>query len=188
MTEPLNHQHFKMAAPGCGVICFRGTETPGVTEVILSERAAKVGAGLGITGGGFVECGEIDQQPVGFISLSAEEAYRECREENLGFEDIISLEDFCERAQLVSSFHVKAGDVNRVHSCTYFALRLTDDEWAKVMALPPSDERKGALISAKLDYVPVAGTRLEGASRFYHKHELRAFEDMAKLAAKGRLF
>ena len=188
MTQELNHQLFKMAAPGCGAIAFRDTDAPNTLEVILSERAAKVGPGYGITGGGFVECGDIYKEEAGFISLSADEAHRELREENPGFENIISLEDFRKRAQLVCSFNVKANDVNGVHACTYFALRLTNTEWDQVMALPPSDERVGMLKSAKLRWNDSGTINLDGADKFFHKHELKAFEAMAAHAQQGRLF
>lgn len=188
MSDQLNHQLFKMAAPGCGVIAFRNTNDDDELEVILSERAAKVGPGYGITGGGFVECGDINDKEAGFISLSADEAYRECMEENPGFENIISRDDFIARAQLVASFCVKAADVNGVHACTYFALRLTDEEWDKVMALPPSDERVGALKAAKLSWVKGRTINLEHCDKFFHQHELKAFEAMANHAMAGKLF
>lgn len=187
MSDQLNHQLFKMAAPGCGVIAFRDAANPGELEVILSQRAESVGAGLGITGGGFVECGDIYKEKVGFISLSADEAYRECVEENPGFENIISLEDFRERVQLVASFCVKAADVNGVHACTYFALRLTDEEWDKVMALPPSEERDGDLIAKKVHYTQ-GGLRMYGDADFYHPHETLALHEMLKLNGKNKLF
>ena len=188
VADQLNHQLFKMAAPGCGVIAFRETDRDDELEVILSERAANVGPGYGITGGGVGECGDIFAEEAGFISLSADEAYRECMEENPGFENIISLEDFRKRAQIVASFCVKAADVNGVHACTYFALRLTDAEWAKVMALPPSEERVGMLKAAKLSWVANRSIALDGADKFFHKHELKAFEAMADFAQNGKLF
>lgn len=184
----LNHQLFKLAAPGCGVICFRENPSdPNALEVILSERAASVGTGLGITGGGFVECGAIFAEKAGFISQSVDEAYRECCEENPGFETIMPIQAFRERAQLVASFCVRANDANGVHACTYFALFLHDDEWAKVLALPPSDERVGSLKVAKLSWVRDKLIELEDADKFFHKHELQAFEAMAQLAMRGKL-
>jgi len=189
MVNTLNHQMFKMAAPGCGVICFRPSPAePNALEVILSERATSVGAGLGITGGGFVECGAIFAEKAGFVSLSVDEAYRECCEENLGFERVISLAAFRERAQLVASFCVRTGDANGVHACTYFALCLHDDEWQAVLKLAPSAERNGSLKVAKLSWVKNKLIELEGAERFFHKHELKAFEAMAQLDMRGKLF
>ena len=196
MTDTLNHQMFKLAAPGCGVIAFAPTDNPRALTVILSERAANVGSGKGITGGGFVECGPIAKQPAGTISLSADEAYRECCEENRGFDTIISRDDFVDRAQVVESFAVSSADANGVHACTYFALRLTLDEWRRVMALPPSEERVGDLVAATLRWTeaslkaenPADRFDMDGKDRFFHAHELLAFAAMAQLAEKGRLF
>lgn len=190
----LNTQTHKLAAPGCGVIVYRRDEN-GSIIVLLSKRSAKVGVGYGITGGGFVECGSLMAKSIGTILESADEAYREALEENLGFGDIISLAQFRERAQPLASFAVHTADSNGVHACTYFGLAVSKAEWDAMTALPPSDERDGDLVPALLIWTrninrtkPEDHIVLHGAGDFFHAHEQRAFGMLAWLASRNRLW
>lgn len=190
----LNAQTYKLAAPGCGVIVYRQDAKGGLT-VLLSRRAAKVGEGYGITGGGFVECGDLMEQPVGTISENTDEAYREAKEENPGFDEIFSRETFRERCQPLAGFSVRTADSSGVHACSYYGLRVNDAEWAAICRLPPSDERDGDLVPVPLIWLrtinrhkPEDHIVLAGASNFFHQHELRAFGMLAWLAANKRLW
>jgi len=136
-----NPAGWKQAAPGSGAIAYqvKGNRV----RVQLSMRTANVGAGYGITGGGFVECGEIDAMPVGSVVLTVDEAFRECCEENAGFENVIDKDSFMVRAQSVNPLASRADDINRVHLATMFALRVNDSEWNQIAALPPGLDAKG---------------------------------------------
>lgn len=190
----LNAQTYKLAAPGCGVIVYRRDENGGIT-VLLSRRSASVGKGYGITGGGFVECGDLMAKPLGTISENVDEAYREAKEENPGFENIISLAAFRERCQPLAGFTVRTADSSGVHACNYYGLRVTDAEWEAIRQLPPSDERNGDLVPTALIWLrtikrdkPEDHIVLNGARDFFHQHELRAFGMLAWLAANNRLW
>jgi hypothetical protein len=171
----------------------------------MSSRAIPGEEGLGITGGGHVECTTIDALPVGSVVETAVDAFRENTEENKGFARVISRKTFLERVQPIATFSVRTNDANRVHSCTYFGLPLRRDEWEKMRALRPGKERKGALIEAVMTWDgksiqrhrPEKWIRIEHFSDhatpierqdFYHQHEWRAFGQLAWHAAKGKLW
>ena len=72
--RPVNHQRFKLAAPGTGVLIFRqSTASTKSLEVLLSVRSTSAGGGYGYTGGGFVECGDVAALPVGSFLHCADE-------------------------------------------------------------------------------------------------------------------
>lgn len=190
----LNTQTHKLAAPGCGVIVYHRDDNGSIT-VLLSKRSAKAGVGYGITGGGFVECGDLMAKNIGTLLESADEAYREACEENPGFGDIITLAQFRERAQPLASFNVRTPDSNGVHACTYFGLAVNKEEWDAITRLPPSDERDGELVAALLIWTrninrtkPEDYIVLHGAGDFFHAHEQRAFGMLAWLASRNRLW
>lgn len=206
MAEQLNPQNWKLAAPGAGVIVFRPRyypcpqgdvydESMGAIDVLLSRRTAKVGKGYGITGGGFVECGALMQKPVGCISRAEAEAWREAVEENPGFEDIVPYDVFLERAQMLTSFAVRAADANGIHAASYLAFCATPAEYDAIASLPPSDEREGELVSVTLSVEQNvrrahAGedVQFEGKDAFFHAHELEAFGQMVWLAQRNKLW
>jgi len=202
----LNTQAFKLAAPGCGIMIYRTTERANALQVILSMRSSVVGAGLGLTGGGFVECGPLSQKPTGTISDTLTEAYRENGEENKGFEAVISTKQLASDGQIIASYAVRAPvtrtDPNGVHQCTNIALRITDDvQWNEIMALEGNEERVGSLRTAVLEWDserPI--DRLNPAKNimfrfgpdalgeFHHKHELYGYGQLAWHAQNGRLW
>lgn len=188
----LNQQTYKMAAGGAGLIAFSRIDERQI-QVLLSERAQSVGKGLGITGGGFVECDDVYNSPVGTIVPLTHEAYREGVEENPGFEKVLSLRGFDRRSQYLTSFAVRTDDANGVHIVCYFGLELSDAEFEAVSDLPPSDERVGALVATDLNWTPEslqadtpqAQINMAGMDRFYHQHELHSFVALAKLLERG---
>jgi hypothetical protein len=206
MTEAsetgLNTQKYKLAATGAGVIICQQMNHCAF-RALLAMRSSTVGSGFGITGGGFVENGEIFlKQKPGFIIETAAEAWRETNEENPGFEEIIPLDNFLNRVQSISTLHVRVDDENGVHGTNFYAITVTDAEWEAIAALGGSDEREGALIEAWCEFYgltlrrqdPETGIRLadpNGAylrGEFYHKHELRALGQIAWHVQHGRLW
>ena len=141
MATSLNHQKFKLAAPGAGAIVYQAKDA--YLRVMLSMRTANVGSGYGITGGGFIECNDIDASPAGTIMLAVDEAFRECCEENAGFEGVVDQDSFMIRAQSVNPLVSRSDDINRVHVANMFALRVNDSEWKQIAALPPGIDGKG---------------------------------------------
>ena len=200
-NETLNTQEFKLAASGAGIIVCQRRSTHSF-RALLSTRAASVGLGLGITGGGFVEIAEIFSQKHGYIIDTAEEAWREATEENVDFEKLFPLDEYLERVQSVSTMHVRVNDVNGVHGTNFYALTVTDEEWEKALALPPGDERFGPLMEIWVDFTDkvVHRNRPEEAitlymddgkeveSGFYHQHELRALGHIAWHIQQGYLW
>jgi hypothetical protein len=203
----LNPQGWKLAASGAGVIVFQPLDN--CLRVLLSLRADNVGYGHGITGGGFVECKDIDKAKVGTVVQTADEAYREAREENAGFEKVIDIDSFLERAQLVSSIHARIADENRVHCANMFALRANGSEWKQFAALPPGvdesgkEERSGPLLEyfvrwgdAVVDrrnperYVTITDTngRILTMTDFFHPHEFHAIAAIAWHKQNGKLW
>lgn len=197
----LNTQRYKLAATGAGVILCQQRSQHSF-RALLSMRTLSVGVGYGITGGGFVENGSIFAQPRGFVIQTAEEAWRESTEENLGFAELFPLEEFLERAQLVSALHVRIDDENGVHGCNYFALTVTDEEWEQAALLAPGPERDGPLIEMWVCFEDVVLHRSEAEIQirlllpdgreahggFYHQHELRALGQIAWHVQKSRLW
>ena len=186
----LNHQNYKLAAGGAGLIVFTRTEN-GAVKVLLSQRDASVGEGLGITGGGFLNLDEFNQQPAGNILPLTHEAYREGVEENPGLEKIINRDDFAARARHLTSFAVRTTDQHGIHIVCYYGLELSQDEFNAVQALPPSEEREGALIAADLSWTKeslekndlLARFEMVGKESFYHQHELYAFSALTHMLA-----
>jgi hypothetical protein len=167
----------------------------------LSIRAASVGPGLGITGGGFVEIGDIFAKPVGYLIETAAEAWRETKEENKNFERVFPLRTFLERAQSIATMHIRVNDGNGVHGTNFFALTVTDAEWDAVAALEPGEERDGSLKEIWCNTIgPVSRLNPEECINlslpdgsvcpydFYHKHERRAFGHIAWHVQHGRLW
>jgi hypothetical protein len=195
-----NHQDFKLCASGAGVIVYQLFDDK--IRVLLALRAKEVGQGYGITGGGFVECKNIDNAPINTLFQTSDEAFREMMEENTGFEKIIDADDFIERAQPISLVHARINDINRVHSVSMFALRVTDNEWKKISVLAPSKEREGSLREyfvtwdSKIDRrVPERSVRIINAhgepitqSGFWHKHEMHTIACIAWHAQNDRLW
>jgi hypothetical protein len=165
-------------------------------------RALSVGVGYGITGGGFVENGDIFKKKPGFVIETAEEAWRESCEENLGFGELFPLETFLERVQSVSTLHVRVDDENGVHGTNYYVLTVTDDEWEKAASLAPGPERDGPLIEVWFTFEDVVLHRRDAEqhidlvlpdgriahSGFYHKHELRPLGQIAWHIQQGYLW
>ena len=189
----LNHQNYKLAAGGAGMIAF--TRLPnGTINVLLSRRDKSVGEGLGITGGGFLNLDEFMAQPAGAILPFIHEAYREAVEENPGFEHVISGDAFEKRAFHLTSFAVRTADQHGVHVVSYYGLELDKHEFECVKALPPSEERVGDLIAADLSWRqeslanknPLDRFDMHGKENFYHQHELYAFSALAEKLACGK--
>ena len=189
----LNHQNYKLAVGGAGLIVFTRAEN-GPVKVLLSQRDASVGEGLGITGGGFLNLDEFYQQPAGSILPLTHEAYREGVEENIGFEKVISRGVFACRARHLTSFAVRTTDQHGIHIVCYYGLELNQEEFDAVQALPPSDERVGELIVADLSWTkeslekndPLARFEMVGKERFYHQHELYAFSALANMLERDK--
>ncbi len=206
-VDPNGGVQWKLAASGAGVIICQPIDT--YLRVLLSMRAKNVGYGHGITGGGFVECGDIDQMPIGTVVQTADEAYREAHEENAGFETVISKDSFLERAQPVSLIHARVHDENRVHTANMFALRVSGSEWNQFASLRPgvdaagTEEREGGLMEYIIrwgetvidrrnpeDYVTIAnraGRQLR-MNNFFHPHEFHAIAAIAWHQQNGKLW
>ena len=187
----LNTQRYKLAATGAGVILYRVVDEVTI-ELLLSVRSAVVGEGYGITGGGFVENGNIAKLPKRSIIETIDEAWREAMEENRLFDLLFPLDLFRSRAQCVASLHVNTGDESIVHGTNFYAVAVTDAEWEESSRLAGSDERSGALrqvvmkiTSPKLSRTePETGIQLlcnglDISAAFYHHHEVRAIAMIA---------
>lgn len=199
--KPANTKKYRLAANGAGIVVCQQRSTHSF-RALLSMRSRVVGVGYGITGGGFVELKDIFKQPVGYVTQTAEEAYRESFEENLGFKELISLEDFLERAQSISTFHVRVNDLSCIHGTNYYALTVTDEEWDLIAALPGSNEREGALIEVWGDFIDTVLHRNNAHEQlslllpdgrpayggFYHKHEELVFGQIAWHVQQGYLW
>jgi hypothetical protein len=201
----INHQKFKLAAAGTGIIACAAPKgkwrKSSSLKVLLAMRDASVGEGFGITGGGFVECAAVDSMPVGSVVDIAADAYRENDEETKRFFEFITQGAFLDRVQGITNVAVRTNDLNRVHACMFYALALTKAEWKKLKTLPPGPERKGPFIPATMSwspeinrseperYITLVDHHGENVmDRFFHKHELRAFGLLAWHAEKGKLW
>jgi hypothetical protein len=205
-VKPLNQQQWKMAASGTGAIVCQPTKDG--LRVLLSERAANVGPGRGITGGGFVECGEVLALKLGTVIQTADEAFRECCQENGGFENVINIDAFLERAQPVSLVHARTDDLNEVHAVTMFALTVNNREWNEFAALPPGVdehgkiERNGPLLEYFVRwtgpinrreperYVSISDAtgRVLYITDFFHPHEFHTIAAIAWYEQNGKLW
>ena len=199
--QPPNTTKYRLTANGAGIVVCQQRSKHSF-RVVLSMRSRLVGVGYGITGGGFVELQNIFEQPVGYVTQTAEEAYRESFEENLGFKAIISLEDFLERAQSICTLHVRVDDLSGTHGTNYYALTVTDEEWDLIAALPGSNERDGPLIEVWGDFTDKVLHRNNAHEQlslllpdgrpayggFYHKHEEHVFGQIAWHIQQGYLW
>ena len=189
----LNHQNYKLAAGGAGLIAFTQCDH-GSVNVLLSQRDESVGKGWGITGGGFLNLDDFIAQPAGAILPLTHEAYREAVEENPGFENIIPRDEFDSRAFHLTAFAVRTTDQHHVHIVSYYGLELNDDEFSRVKTLPPSEERVGALIATQLSWTQESLRKhntlerfyMSGKEKFYHQHELYAFSALAEKMAQEK--
>ncbi len=193
---------FKLAAPGAGAMVFQELDS-NTFRVLLAMRTALVGLGLGITGGGFIECGAIDALQVDTIIQTADEAYRELCQENLGFENVVDIDTFLLHAQPIALVHARTNDVNRVHSVNMYGFRANDSQWNRIAALEPGldKERTGPLLEhivrwkGKIDrreperFVTIEDARGRFLERhdFHHKHEMHTVASIAWHAQNGRL-
>jgi hypothetical protein len=198
---PLNTQFYKLAATGAGLIVCQ-MRSKHSFRALLSNRQPIVGMGLGITGGGFVENGDIFKMKPGSIVETVIEAWRETREENLGFDNVFTADELVERAQPIASMHIRIDDVNGVHGTNFYALSVTDEEWDSIASLPPGPERHGPLFEVWVDFNDKVIRRLEPEvgltlrlddgkvceGGFYHKHELRALGMIAWHIQEGYLW
>ena len=196
----LNTQRYKLAATGAGVILYRVVDDATI-ELLLSVRSAVVGEGYGITGGGFVENGDIAKLPKRSIIETIDEAWREAMEENRLFDLLFPLNLFRERAQCVASLHVNTGDESVVHGTNFYAVAVTDAEWEKASRLSGSDERSGALRRVVMKITAPSLSRTEPeigiqmsfngediSAAFYHHHEVRAIAMIAWHLQNGKLW
>lgn len=188
----LNTQRYKLAGTGAGVIICQQRSQHSF-RALLSMRALSVGVGYGITGGGFVENQAIMLEKPGFVIETAEEAWRESKEENVGFDELFPLEAFLERAQSIATLHVRIDDDSGVHGTNYYALTVTDEEWERAAALASGPERDGLLIEVWICFERTVLHRRDAEKNiqltlpdgrvahggFYHQHELRALGQIA---------
>ena len=201
-AKPLNTQLYKLAATGAGVIVCQPI-SPTSFRSLLSRRAAQVGSGFGITGGGFVENGAIYAKSPGFMVETVAEAWRETVEENPGFEIVFPLDVFIERAQSIATLHVRVDDENGVHGTNYFVLTVTDIEWNRVAQLRAGEEREGELLEVVCNFDSMPFLRVDAQRHislyeklsgplsfdaFFHQHEVRALAQIAWHVQKGRLW
>lgn len=195
-----NTQHYKLVGSGAGVIVYQVLNATKI-RLLLSVRSAVVGEGFGITGGGFVEAGQLLNTPLRTMVETASEAYREVDEENLKFASVITLEEFLHRAQPIAALHVHTGDESMVHATNFSALCVTDAEWEAISTLDGSDERSGALREVIMTFStylsrmqPETGVQLTcngepvSVAAFYHHHELRAIAMIAWHHQQGKLW
>ncbi len=197
----LNTQRYKLAGTGAGVIICQQRSHHSF-RALLSMRALSVGVGYGITGGGFVENQAIMLEKPGFVIETAEEAWRESKEENVGFDELFPLEAFLERAQSIATLHVRVDDDSGVHGTNYYALTVTDEEWERAAALASGPERDGLLIEVWLCFERTVLHRRDAEKNiqltlpdgrvahggFYHQHELRALGQIAWHVQQGLLW
>ena len=129
-----------MSAVGAGTIYYQLTKEKNRLRVGISERSAKVGKGIGISSGGFVEIIEILLKPFNTVLNLLGDAWRENTEELPGVEKVISVADYDANAQPLVSIKVRKNDPNKVHCANYFGFEVTDKEREGLVALAPSDE------------------------------------------------
>lgn len=98
--------------------------------------------------GGFYEVGEMFNQ-VSKVQDGDAELYREMMEE-LGEDivDIISYEDFKKRREYLWDGMTRVGNTQFVHMQVHKTLEVTKDEFFKILALPPTEERAGFKVEA----------------------------------------
>lgn len=140
----LNQQQWKMAAPGAGMVYYQPLPEPRSFRTWLSFRTSLVGKGYGVTNGGFADCKEIHEAPVGSIQQLVDHAYRESCEESHGFGEIITLKEFRRRANPTSQFLARVDDLNEVHAPALFGFLAKDEaEWHRIGALPAGVDVRG---------------------------------------------
>lgn len=206
MAEPQKtEEKFPQASPCGGMILYREPVSfPPANGlwVGVTEREAIVGAGLGITAGGFLECKTLLQRDIGSVLTAAAEAYREAKEE-LGpvFVKTISRANFLANAQVLTAFSIRTPDSNRIHSPVYFGYRLSNWEQDALRHLTPTKERTKPIRwmwltwTGSNDPAVVAKTvrlvennRRVPWSALKHTHEKKAFAALAVIASQGRLW
>lgn len=181
-----------MTAAGAGTILYQRTDIPNLLLVGVSSRSLDVGAGKGITAGGYGEVKDVlaPEVAVGTVFPLTAEAWRETIQEIPGVEKIIDERDFLENAQPLVSFMVRTPDSSMVHCSSYLGYEVTLVQRIAVEALPPSDETTAPVKFTGMRWprrqpgklvLPLGGP-------LFHSHEREAFAALARLADKDRLW
>lgn len=186
-----------------GVILYQWDGKSSHMLVGVTRRHASVGAGYGISFGGFADAGMMKARP-GTVRPMTTEAYRE-GEEELGARSLHEaiaehvLEDY---AQPLGGYLVRVDDGNIVHAPVYYAFPVTMEEKLLLGNLDDTAERVGQIVWMELRWRAGLGRLLDAAdvtlhyrdkpvswSAFKHAHErVCVFHPLAVLAAMGRLW
>lgn len=190
----------------CGAVQFYQWDgAASEMDVGVTQRTAKMGNGYNTTFGGFAECGDFLQVPVGTIRTMCAETYREGEEEldKETLQRLIPPPLLMRYAQPLEGYLVRHPDPNNpIHAPVYYAFPVTREERRKLSDLPPNDERAGQIEWLKLrwekgmDLLNLDGkvTLWDGEKQldwkaFYHQHEVECvFFRLAFLADSGRLW
>lgn len=184
---------FPQAGVGSGGIFYR-VLGPRHIRVLLASRAGNVGAGSGISFGGWMPLSSLLGKLDGTLVRTEIGAAREGVQEVPGLLKTLSKDVLLGNLQyLLGGCVYKPNDPygNIIHAATYYGLAVTEAEEEALCNLPKSKETTAPLMPVDLSWTVDNPTPddLKGLpGDFHHGHEREAFAALAQLADQGRLW
>lgn len=135
---------FPQASPCSNIQIY--TRRGNTVRLLITDRAAIVGAGKSLSAGGFDEVKDAFGR-AGEMIDGTEETYREMWEElGEGMKEIIPLDDFKRRVEYLWDGMVPKETYPLVEKVVMRALEVTEAEMSAIMALPSTEEQVGKMI------------------------------------------
>jgi hypothetical protein len=181
---------YHQASPGAGVVFYRLHPDKANTLLVgCGKRSAKVGAGYGISAGGFADCDKLYTKPPGTVVDLRVEAYRELLEEIPGSENVFpTARHFTHRVQPLVQFVVRTKGESSMHCPCYYACAIQAHEQWLLSILGVSDETEESLQFFELNWSRDGSIASFNCPPLYHAHEMLAFEELAFLASTNMLW
>ena len=130
-----------MTAPCSAVLIY--TRSGSELKLLTTQRHESVGAGRGLSAGGFYEVKDMFNA-AGKMQDGRAETYREMFEElGEGIKQILPYDAFAARVRHLWDGMVASDDPAVIHNVTFRMLEVSATEMAAIMALPPTDEQTG---------------------------------------------
>lgn len=161
-------------AASCGAVILY-TKNGNTLRLLTTKRAEAMGGGRSLSAGGFYEVKEMFNAPVGQVRDGKKDVYREMYEE-LGEEikALIPYSAFEKRGEFISEGLVNKGNgfVNRP---AWYALKITEKQMEKVIALSQTNEQVGKVIEEfEITKSPKDGYIQDRLSDFLNPEEIYA--------------
>ncbi|PZP40280.1 MAG: hypothetical protein DI585_01520 [Pseudomonas fluorescens] len=184
---------FPKSGVGSGLIAYR-VLGPRHLRVPISSRAEGVGAGSGITSGGWMPLALLGTKPDGAIIRLETGAVRESVQEVPGILKVLPREVLFNNMQYLfgASIHKPKDPYgNTFHTGVYYGLAVTEPEEVALCNLPTSKETSAPLRAVDIRWEvdnPTPEDLIGLPTDFHHDHERYAYAALAQMADRNRLW